>query len=63
MSEKNADVLTGSPSQDETVYYIVVDNEGIWMMTQFPGEDDEILFQMTDLFAAERALCIELARF
>ena len=58
----NNGIPTGSPSQSETVYYVVMDDEGIWMMTQTPGEDDEILFQTTDQFTAERALCIELAR-
>ena len=62
MSEENAEDLPDSPNRGDTVYYIVTDTEGIWMMTQTPGEDDEILFQTTDLFAAERALCIELAR-
>lgn len=59
MSEVNAE---DSPNRGDTVYYIVTDNEGIWMMTQTPGEGDEILFQTTDLFTAERTLCIELAR-
>lgn len=62
MSEENAEVMADSPSRSETVYYVVMEDEGIWMMTQTPCEDDEILFQTTDLFTAERALCIELAR-
>ncbi len=51
-----------SSQSDQTVYYIVSDDEGIWIMTQRPKDDDEILFETNDLHAAESALCIELAR-
>ena len=43
MSEENAEDLPDSPNRGDTVYYIVTDNEGIWMMAQTPSEDDEIM--------------------
>ncbi len=48
-------------SDDQKVYYIVADSEGIWM-TETPDDEDEILFETADLFTAEQVLCCEVSR-
>jgi hypothetical protein len=46
--------------QEPGVYYIIADAEGIWL-TEMPDDDDEILFETTDLFTAEQVLCREIS--
>lgn len=62
MTSENTDDSIDSRSHGQMIYYIVLDDEGIWMMTRTPDEVDEILIQTMDLITAERALCIEMAR-
>ena len=61
MTNENADDSANLRSHDEKVYHIVVDADGIWM-TEMPDDDDEILFETTDLFTAEQVLCREISR-
>ena len=61
MTSENTDDSIDLRSDDQKVYYVVADAEGIWMI-DIPAENDEILFETTDLFTAEQVLCREISR-
>jgi len=45
-----------SLNQTKRLWYVVTDSEGVWL-TQTPHEGDDILFESSDLSAAETQLC------
>lgn len=51
--------MATSLESEPVVYYVIRDDEGIWM-TQEPVEASEILFSSTDLSKAEDRMCREI---
>lgn len=40
-----------------SIYSVIQDNEGFWLMQDKPEPTDNIIHQGTDLFEAEQVLC------